>query len=247
MIHTDTLNEMRLRRGHDQGVQGPHHPRLPHRGRRRRPRARHHPGRRPANVLPSSTNPTRPFTRNTLDEHLDMLMVCHHLDSVDPRGPRLRREPHPQGDDRGRGHPARHRRALDDVVRQPGDGPGRRGHHPHLADGRQDEAPARRRSRATAAQRQRARQALHRQIHDQPRDRAWRVASTSARSRRASSPTSCCGRPAFFGVKPDLIIKGGAIAAAADGRPQRLDPDAAAGPLPPDVRRLRPRAARRRR
>lgn len=33
-----------------------------------------------ANVLPSSTNPTRPFTRNTIDEHLDMLMVCHHLD-----------------------------------------------------------------------------------------------------------------------------------------------------------------------
>ncbi len=34
-----------------------------------------------SNVLPSSTNPTRPFTINTLDEHLDMLMVCHHLDS----------------------------------------------------------------------------------------------------------------------------------------------------------------------
>ena len=33
-----------------------------------------------ANVLPSSTNPTRPYTLNTLDEHLDMLMVCHHLD-----------------------------------------------------------------------------------------------------------------------------------------------------------------------
>ncbi|MDB5532547.1 MAG: urease subunit alpha, partial [Hyphomicrobiales bacterium] len=32
------------------------------------------------NVLPSSTNPTRPFTRNTIDEHLDMLMVCHHLE-----------------------------------------------------------------------------------------------------------------------------------------------------------------------
>ncbi|CAN8139745.1 Urea amidohydrolase [uncultured Thiomicrorhabdus sp.] len=32
------------------------------------------------NVLPSSTNPTRPFTVNTIDEHLDMLMVCHHLD-----------------------------------------------------------------------------------------------------------------------------------------------------------------------
>jgi urease subunit alpha len=36
------------------------------------------------NVLPSSTNPTRPYTRNTLDEHLDMLMVCHHLNSAVP-------------------------------------------------------------------------------------------------------------------------------------------------------------------
>ncbi len=35
-----------------------------------------------ANVLPSSTNPTRPYTHNTLDEHLDMLMVCHHLDAA---------------------------------------------------------------------------------------------------------------------------------------------------------------------
>ncbi len=37
-----------------------------------------------SNVLPSSTNPTRPFTINTIDEHLDMLMVCHHLDSKIP-------------------------------------------------------------------------------------------------------------------------------------------------------------------
>src|SRR5450631_3543796 len=37
-----------------------------------------------ANVLPSSTNPTRPYTANTLDEHLDMLMVCHHLDASIP-------------------------------------------------------------------------------------------------------------------------------------------------------------------
>jgi urease subunit alpha len=37
-----------------------------------------------ANVLPSSTNPTRPYTINTIDEHLDMLMVCHHLDSRIP-------------------------------------------------------------------------------------------------------------------------------------------------------------------
>ena len=37
-----------------------------------------------ANVLPSSTNPTRPYTVNTIDEHLDMLMVCHHLDAKIP-------------------------------------------------------------------------------------------------------------------------------------------------------------------
>ena len=37
-----------------------------------------------ANILPSSTNPTRPFTVNTLDEHLDMLMVCHHLNPLVP-------------------------------------------------------------------------------------------------------------------------------------------------------------------
>jgi urease subunit alpha len=37
-----------------------------------------------SNILPSSTNPTRPFTTNTIDEHLDMLMVCHHLDSRIP-------------------------------------------------------------------------------------------------------------------------------------------------------------------
>ena len=136
MIHTDTLNESgfvedtiaafkgrTIHAFHTEGAGGGHAPDiikvagLP-------------------NVLPSSTNPTRPYTVNTLDEHLDMLMVCHHLDPVDPRGPCLRREPHPQGDDRGRGHPARPGRALDDLVRQPGDGPRRRGHHPHLADRR---------------------------------------------------------------------------------------------------------------
>lgn len=36
------------------------------------------------NVIPSSTNPTRPLTVNTMDEHLDMLVVCHHLDKSIP-------------------------------------------------------------------------------------------------------------------------------------------------------------------
>ena len=117
MIHTDTLNEsgfvedtIKAFKGrtihafHTEGAGGGHAPDI----------------MKVAgldNVLPSSTNPTRPYTRNTLDEHLDMLMVCHHLDREHSRGPRLRREPHPQGDDRRRGHSARSRRALDDVER----------------------------------------------------------------------------------------------------------------------------------
>src|ERR1700678_810020 len=84
MIHTDTLNEsgfvedtIKAFKGrtihafHTEGAGGGHAPdimkvaSLP-------------------NVLPSSTNPTRPYTKNTLDEHLDMLMVCHHLDGSIP-------------------------------------------------------------------------------------------------------------------------------------------------------------------
>ena len=68
------------------------------------------------NVLPSSTNPTMPYTVNTIDEHLDMLMVCHHLDAEHRRRRGVRREPHPARDDRRRGRPARPRRDLDDVV-----------------------------------------------------------------------------------------------------------------------------------
>ncbi|KAK4188493.1 putative urease [Podospora australis] len=79
MIHTDTLNESgfvestiaafagrTIHTYHTEGAGGGHAPDIisvvEH-----------------SNVLPSSTNPTRPYTRNTLDEHLDMLMVCHHL------------------------------------------------------------------------------------------------------------------------------------------------------------------------
>jgi urease subunit alpha len=182
-----------LRRGHDQGLQGPHHPRLPHRGRGRRPCARHHQGRGLPNVLPSSTNPTRPFTVNTIDEHLDMLMVCHHLDPSITEDLAFRRKPHPQGDHRGRGHSARHRRALDDVVRQPGHGPRRRGHHPHVADGGQDEAPARAMKEEKGdndnfrARRYIAKYTINPAI-------AHGVSRTSVRSRPASSPISCCGR-----------------------------------------------------
>ena len=230
-----------LRRGHDRRLQGPHHPRLPHRRRRRRPRPRHHqasPGC--ANVLPSSTNPTRPYTVNTHRR------ASRHADGVPsprpaiPEDRRLRREPHPPGDDRRRGHPARPRRVLDDVVGQPGDGPGRRGDHPHLADRRQDEAaarPARRRRRATTTTRASS--------ATSPNTRSTRRSPMASRRMIGSVEVGKLAdlvlwSPAFFGVKPDLVLKGGIDRRGADGRPQRLDPDAAAGALPADVRRLRP-------
>src|SRR5687767_14515115 len=83
-IHTDTLNESgfvedtiaafkgrTIHTYHTEGAGGGHAPDII--------KACGEP-----NVLPSSTNPTRPFTVNTIDEHLDMLMVCHHLDSKIP-------------------------------------------------------------------------------------------------------------------------------------------------------------------
>jgi urease len=79
LIHTDTLNESgfveqtikafknrAIHTYHTEGAGGGHAPDIIS--------VVEHP-----NVLPSSTNPTRPYTKNTLDEHLDMLMVCHHL------------------------------------------------------------------------------------------------------------------------------------------------------------------------
>ncbi|WP_182356438.1 urease subunit alpha [Komagataeibacter europaeus] len=97
MIHTDTLNESgfvedtiaafqgrTIHAFHTEGAGGGHAPDII--------RVAGLP-----NVLPSSTNPTRPYTRNTLDEHLDMLMVCHHLDPKVPEDiafaeSRIRRE-----------------------------------------------------------------------------------------------------------------------------------------------------------
>ncbi|WP_397310166.1 urease subunit alpha [Paenibacillus darwinianus] len=83
-IHTDTLNESgfledtlaaiggrTIHTYHTEGAGGGHAPDII-------------AAAGEANVLPSSTNPTRPFTVNTIEEHLDMLMVCHHLDSRIP-------------------------------------------------------------------------------------------------------------------------------------------------------------------
>ena len=97
MIHTDTLNESgfvedtiaafagrTIHAFHTEGAGGGHAPDIIKLAGL-------------ANVLPSSTNPTRPYTANTIDEHLDMLMVCHHLDAAIPEDiafaeSRIRRE-----------------------------------------------------------------------------------------------------------------------------------------------------------
>ena len=97
MIHTDTLNESgfventvaamkgrTIHAFHTEGAGGGHAPDIIKVVEQQ-------------NVLPSSTNPTRPFTQNTLEEHLDMLMVCHHLDKAIPEDvafaeSRIRRE-----------------------------------------------------------------------------------------------------------------------------------------------------------
>ena len=238
-IHTDTLERIGLRRDHARRLQGPRHRHLPHRGRGRRPCARHHPAvRREERAAVARPIRRMPYTVNTVDEHLDMLMVCHHLDRAHSRGRGLRRKPHPQGDHRRRGHPARPGRLLDDVVRQPGDGPGRRGRDPHLADRRQDEEAARAPEGGDRRQRQCPRQALRRQVHDQSRDHPRHLAPCRlGRGRQARRPGDLVAgllrRQARHGADRRLD-RGGA-----DGRSQRLDPDAAAGALPADVRRLR--------
>ena len=143
-IHTDTLNEIRLSRGHARRHRRAHNTHVSHRGRRRRPRARHHPGRG-RELLPALLNqPNQPLH----GQHFRR--TSRHDDGVpspeprDPRGRRLRREPHPPADHRRRGRAARHRRHLDAGLRQSGHGPHPRGDLPHLAARLQDEGPARR-------------------------------------------------------------------------------------------------------
>jgi len=68
------------------------------------------------NVLPSSTNPTRPFTVNTIDEHLDMLLVCHHLDKVRRRNPlRHNHHHHQQQQQQQHHHHHHHQRQQQEI------------------------------------------------------------------------------------------------------------------------------------
>jgi urease subunit alpha len=227
MIHTDTLNESgfvedtiaafkgrTIHAFHTEGAGGGHAPDII----------------RVAgfsNVLPSSTNPTRPYTVNTIDEHLDMLMVCHHLDASIPEDlafaeSRIRRETI----------------AAEDILHDLGalsmmasDS---------QAMGRVGEVITRTWQTAHKMKVQRGKLAIG--------DEASDAAADNARIRRyvakyTINPAIAHGlsrevgsvevgkladlviwSPAFFGVKPDLVIKGGVIAMAMMGDPNASIP-----------------------
>ena len=238
MIHTDTLNEsgfvedtIKAFKGrtihafHTEGAGGGHAPDIMKVAGLK-------------NVLPSSTNPTRPFTRNTIDEHLDMLMVCHHLDPSIAEDlafaeSRIRKETI----------------AAEDILHDLGAlsmmssdsqamGRHRRSHHPHLADRRQNEEAARTLQGRERRQRQCARQALCREIHHQSGDRAWRVACHRLGGKGQARRSRVVGA-GLFRREAGMHHQGRLDRGGADGRSECLDPDAAAGALPADVRGLR--------
>jgi len=222
MIHSDTLNEsgfvedtIKAFKGrtihafHTEGAGGGHAPDII--------RVAGLP-----NVLPSSTNPTRPFTKNTLDEHLDMLMVCHHLDSSIPEDlafaeSRIRKETiaaedilHDIGalsmmssDSQAMGRVGeviiRTWQTADKMRRQRG---------PLESDTRADNFRVKRYV---------AKYTINPAI-------AHGVSKHIGSVEKGKLADLVLWTPAFFGVKPDLVLKGGVIAAAAMGDPNASIP-----------------------
>ena len=222
MIHTDTLNESgfvestiaafegrTIHAYHTEGAGGGHAPDIIKIAGL-------------ANVLPSSTNPTRPYTSNTLDEHLDMLMVCHHLDGNIPEDvafaeSRIRRETiaaedilHDMGaismissDSQAMGRVGeviiRTWQTAHKMKRQRGPLPG---------DGAADNAR------------------IKRYIAKYTINPA--IAQGLSHEVGSLAPGKLADlvlwSPAFFGVKPDLVLKGGSIAAAPIGDPNASIP-----------------------
>src|SRR5438128_1412252 len=223
MIHTDTLNESgfvedtiaafkgrTIHAFHTEGAGGGHAPDIIKVAGL-------------ANVLPSSTNPTRPFTRNTIDEHLDMLMVCHHLDPSIAEDlafaeSRIRKETI----------------AAEDILHDIGalsmmssDS---------QAMGRVGEVIIRTWQTADKMKKQRGRLGEEKGDNDNARAKRY-VAKYTINPAIAHGVSKLIGSvekgkladlvlwsPAFFGVKPDCIIKGGTIVAAPMGDPNASIP-----------------------
>jgi urease subunit alpha len=175
------------------------------------------------NVLPSSTNPTRPFTVNTVDEHLDMLMVCHHLD---PRIPedvafaesRIRRETI----------------AAEDILHDLG--AFSMMSSDSQAMGRVGEVIIRTWQTADKMKRQRGRLPEDGDRADNFRVKRY-IAKYTINPALAHGLAEhvgsveigkladlCLWSPAFFGVKPDLVLKAGMITAALMGDPNASIP-----------------------
>ncbi|MEL7025471.1 MAG: urease subunit alpha [Pseudomonadota bacterium] len=223
MIHTDTLNESgfventvkafknrTIHAFHTEGAGGGHAPdiikvaSLP-------------------NVIPSSTNPTRPFTVNTVDEHLDMLMVCHHLDpkiaeDVAFAESRIRRETIAAED-------ILHDLGAFSIIASDSQAMGRVG-----------EVLIRTWQTADKMKRQRGRLSDEEGSNDNFRVRRY-IAKYTINPAITHGISDYVGSievgkladlvlwtPAFFGVKPDLVLKMGSIAAAPMGDPNASIP-----------------------
>ncbi|MBO6815909.1 MAG: urease subunit alpha [Rhizobiaceae bacterium] len=175
------------------------------------------------NVLPSSTNPTRPYTVNTLDEHLDMLMVCHHLDNNIPEDvafaeSRIRKETIAAED-------ILHDMGAFSIIASDSQAMGRVG-----------EVLIRTWQTADKMKRQRGR--LEQETGDNDNFRVRRyVAKYTINPAIAHGISKHVGSvetgkradlvmwsPAFFGVKPDMVLIGGTIAAAPMGDPNASIP-----------------------
>jgi urease subunit alpha len=175
------------------------------------------------NVLPSSTNPTRPFTVNTVDEHLDMLMVCHHLDPKIPEDvafaeSRIRRETIAAED-------ILHDLGAFSIIASDSQAMGRVG-----------EVLIRTWQTADKMKRQRGRLAEETGDNDNFRVRRY-IAKYTINPAIAQGVAAHVGSieigkladlvlwdPAFFGAKPDVVLKCGTIAAAPMGDPNASIP-----------------------
>ena len=223
MIHTDTLNEsgfvehtVRAMKGrtihafHTEGAGGGHAPDII------KICGEEH-------VLPSSTNPTRPFTVNTLEEHLDMLMVCHHLDKSIPEDvafaeSRIRRETIAAED-------ILHDMGAFSIIASDSQAMGRVG-----------EVLIRTWQTADKMKKQRGRLAEETGENDNFRVRRY-IAKYTINPAIAHGVSTHIGsieegkradlvlwNPAFFGVKPEMVLLGGSIVCAQMGDPNASIP-----------------------
>ncbi len=223
MIHTDTLNEsgfventIKAMKGrtihafHTEGAGGGHAPDIIK-------------VCGEANVIPSSTNPTRPYTVNTLEEHLDMLMVCHHLDKSIPEDvafaeSRIRKETIAAED-------ILHDMGAFSIIASDSQAMGRVG-----------EVLIRTWQTADKMKKQRGRLAEETGDNDNLRVRRYiakytiNPAIAHGMSRQIGSIEEgkradlVLWNPAFFGVKPEMVLIGGTIACAQMGDPNASIP-----------------------